>query len=379
LDVNRGVVIVLDQLFADEDGVFKVVAAPGHEGHEHVTAEAEFAAIGAGSIGEHLGSLHAVAHANERLLVDASVLVGALELGQGVDVGTDFAAEYARVVAFDANDDAFGVDLIDDAVALAEDDCAGIAGGDALHAGADQRSFAADQRHSLALHVRTHQGAVRVVVFEEWNQTGGYRNKLLRGNVNVIHFITMLEDEVAGLTAVHEFGGDAQFFVEGNVSLSDDVLVFFPSGQVEAVGLVDNLAALQLFVEFFDAVGFDDIAGLEFAVAGIDDLDVIDVATFRRFNRADTAVVGRVNVADFESSAFTRQTTGPKSGETALVGNFAERVGLIHELAELRTAEEFADRGHNRLGVDQVVRHGCGHFLVHAHLFLDGAFHADQA
>src|ERR1700674_4029108 len=29
LDVNRGVVIVLDQLFADQDGVFEVVAAPG--------------------------------------------------------------------------------------------------------------------------------------------------------------------------------------------------------------------------------------------------------------------------------------------------------------------------------------------------------------
>ena len=41
--------------------------------------------------------------------------------------------------------------------------------------------------------------------------------------------------------------------------------------------------------------------------------------------------------------------------------------------------EEFADRGHNRLGVDQVVRHGRGHFLIHAHLFLDGAFHTDQA
>src|SRR5439155_21761406 len=55
------------------------------------------------------------------------------------------------------------------------------------------------------------------------------------------------------------------------------------------------------------------------------------------------------------------------------------RVGLVHELAELRRTEELADRGHNRLGVYQVVRHGRRHFLVHAHLFLDGAFHADQA
>ncbi len=47
LNVDRGVVVVLDQLFADEDGVFEVVPAPWHESHEHVAAEAEFAAIGA--------------------------------------------------------------------------------------------------------------------------------------------------------------------------------------------------------------------------------------------------------------------------------------------------------------------------------------------
>ncbi len=104
-----------------------------------------------------------------------------------------------------------------------------------------------------------------------------------------------------------------------------------------------------------------------------------DVRTFRRFDRADAAVVRWVNVADFESSAFARQTARAEGRKAALVSDFAERVGLVHELAELRTAEEFADRGHHRLGVDQVVRHSRGHFLVHAHLFLDGALHADQA
>ena len=142
------------------------------------------------------------------------------------------------MVAFDAHDNALGVDLINDAIALAEHDRAGIAGGDALHAGADQRRFAADERHGLALHVRTHEGAVGVVVFEEWNQAGGHGNKLLRRNVNVIDFIAMLEHEVAGLAAVDEFGGDAELLVERNVGLGDDVLVFFPSGQIEAVGFV---------------------------------------------------------------------------------------------------------------------------------------------
>ena len=93
---------------------------------------------------------------------------------------------------------------------------------------------------------------------------------------------------------------------------------------------------------------FDDFAGFEFAVAGVDDVHVVDdapaldlairrfdeavfvdarkareradqadVRTFRRFNRADAAVVRGVNVAHFESCAFTREihrVQEPKAG-----------------------------------------------------------------
>jgi hypothetical protein len=54
----------------------------------------------------------------------------------------------------------------------------------------------------------------------------------------------MLKDEVAGLAAVDQFGGDAQLLVQRDVGLRDDVLVFFPGGQVETVWLDGNLAAL---------------------------------------------------------------------------------------------------------------------------------------
>ena len=124
----------------------------------------------------------------------------------------DFAAEHAGLVGFDAHDDAFGVDLVDDAVAAANDDRAGIARGDAFHAGADQRSFALDQRHGLALHVRSHQRAVRVVVLKERNQAGGDGDELLRRNVDVIDFLAALQNEVAGLAAVDQVGGDAFSF-----------------------------------------------------------------------------------------------------------------------------------------------------------------------
>src|ERR1700730_4331804 len=74
LDVDGGVVVVFHQLFADENGVFEVVAAPREEGHQDVASQGELAAFGARAVGEDLALLHAVAHANERLLTDAGVL-----------------------------------------------------------------------------------------------------------------------------------------------------------------------------------------------------------------------------------------------------------------------------------------------------------------
>ena len=57
LDVDRGVVVLLDQLFADQDRVFEVVTAPGHEGHQHVAAERQLALLGARTVGDDL-TLH---------------------------------------------------------------------------------------------------------------------------------------------------------------------------------------------------------------------------------------------------------------------------------------------------------------------------------
>ena len=38
-DVNAGVAIFLHDAFGDQDGIFKVVAIPRHERHEHVLAQ----------------------------------------------------------------------------------------------------------------------------------------------------------------------------------------------------------------------------------------------------------------------------------------------------------------------------------------------------
>src|ERR1051326_2997924 len=73
-DVDRSVVIVLHQLFGNQDGVLKVVTAPGHEGDEYVAAKRQLAVIGTRAIGDDLAFDHAIAAADDRLLIDGSVL-----------------------------------------------------------------------------------------------------------------------------------------------------------------------------------------------------------------------------------------------------------------------------------------------------------------
>src|SRR6185369_3891299 len=170
----------------------------------------ELAQVGTRSVGQYRAFGNALSDAHNRLLIDAGVLVAALEFGELVDVGADFARKLAFMRrAFDANDDALAIHRIDDAGTLVEHYGAGIARRDHLHAGAYIRSVGAEQRHGLALHVGTHQRAVGVVVFQERNQAGGHGNELFGADIDVLDLFAALEHEVAGLAGVREVGNDA--------------------------------------------------------------------------------------------------------------------------------------------------------------------------
>ena len=121
-----------------------------------------------------------------------------------------------------------------------------------------------------------------------------------------------------------------------------------------------------------------DEAVLVDAGIGRERVDQADIRAFRRLDRADAAVMRRMHVAHFEAGALARQTARSKGRKAALVGDFRQRVGLVHELRELRGAEELAHRRRRRLGVDQVVRHH-GVDVDRAHALADRALHAQQA
>ena len=86
----------------------------------------------------------------------------------------------------------------------------------------------------------------------------------------------------------------------------------------------------------------------------------------------------RVHVAHLEAGAFARQTARAERRQAPLVGDLRQRIGLVHELRELRGAEELAHRGGRGLGVDQVLRHD-GVDIDRRHALLDRALHAQQA
>ena len=137
--------------------------------------------------------------------------------------------------------------------------------------------------------------------------------------------------------------------------------------------VVEHPAALDLLVRALDeAVVVDPGIGRERR-------DEADVRAFRRLDRADAAVVRGVHVAHLEAGPLARQAARSEGRQAPLVRDLRQRVRLVHELRQLRRAEELLDRRDDRLGVDQVVRHRRVDVLVDGHLLLDRPLHADEA
>ena len=95
-----------------------------------------------------------------------------------------------------------------------------------LEPGADERRPRVRERHRLALHVRAHQRAVRVVVLEERNERRGDRDELLRRHVHVVDAVLRHERHVALLAAEHEIVEELAVLVDARVRLRDDRVLF---------------------------------------------------------------------------------------------------------------------------------------------------------
>src|SRR5690554_2001278 len=367
LDVDCGETVFLYHALGDEDGVLEVVAVPGHEGHAHVLTQGQLAHVHGGTISQDVAGSNHVTSLHQRPLVDAGVLVGTGVLGQGVDIHTSLASFH--LVIIDADNDTTGVYRVHYPAATGSNTDPGVLGHVALHAGTDQRLLGAQSGHGLTLHVRTHEGAVGIVVLEEGNQRSGHGDHLTGGHVHQGDFFGRLDAEL-----VHVADGNQLFnqlaITHFGAGLGDDVIGFFDRRQEhDLVGYHGVLDA---------TVGAFEEAVLVGPGVGGQGVDQTDVRTFRGLDRADATIVGRVYVTHLEAGTFTGQTTRPERGDAALVGDLRQRVVLVHELGQLAGTEELLDCRCHRLGVDQVLGHQA-FALGHGQTLLDRALHAHQA
>ena len=359
-----------------DDSVLVVEAFPGHVSNHEVLAQRELCVVAARTVRQDIARMDLVALAYDGLMVDAAGLVGALELRNQILV------EFALVVA---DDDGGAVHVIDDTGILSNQNLAGVDGDAVLDARADQRSMGTQQRHSLTLHVRTHERAVRVVVLEEGNEGRCDRGHLTRGNVHVVHGLGSdlvgLAENASGvaraaqnLLSGHEHAVDratelAGLLVEQLVRLGNCVVFLFIRSQV--VYFVGNLAVHDTTIR-----GLDEAVAIHASI-GCQRADKTDVRAFRSLDRAHAAVVGVMNVSNLEACTLAGQTARAKCGQAALVRDACSGVCLVHELGELRRSEELLDGSDNRTNIDQRLRSDLVG-LLHAHALAHDALHAGK-
>ena len=157
--------------------------------------------------------------------------------------------------------------------------------------------------------------------------------------------------------------------VQGLVSLSDDQLILLISSEVahiisDAMVFLINTAIRSLHETELVHTGI-----------GSQGADQTDVRSFRGLNRAHTAVMGVMNIANLETCAFAGQAARAQGRQTALMGKLRQGVMLIHELGQLGGTEELLHRSHHRTDIDKSLgsddihildSHALAHHTLHA-------------
>ena len=170
-----------------------------------------------------------------------------------------------------------------------------------FHARADERSLCTKQRYSLTLHVRTHQGTVGVIVFQERNHRSTDRNNFLRRYVHEVDAGCLEFTCVFAMTAGNTFIDEMAVFCQRFIRLRDDVLFFFISGNIMNIVCNDMRFFIDTAIRCFNEAEFIDLT-----VAG-QRRNQADIRTFRCFYRAHTTIVRMVNVSNFKPCTFTGQ------------------------------------------------------------------------
>jgi len=227
--VNGGEHILFDDPFADQDRILKIIPAPAHEGDHDVSPQSQLTVVGRRPVGEDLALQDHIALLDQRLLVDAGVLVRAFELDEFVDI--DPASGFHGLFRY-PDDDPGGIDVLDHPGSLRHDGDPAVPGDPPLDTGSHQGRAGLNQRYRLPLHVRTHEGAVGVVMIQERDQRGRHAHQLIGRDVHVLDLFRRHQHVFTGLAGGNLSAGEASLFIQGGIGLGNRVFLFIHGGEI---------------------------------------------------------------------------------------------------------------------------------------------------
>ena len=172
-------------------------------------------------------------------------------------------------------------------------------------------------------------------MLEEGDECCGHADCLLRADVNELNFRGFGCDEFATLADENKILIDLARLAD-RFAWSQNALDFFVCAQTN--GLTGRLAGRDLSIR-----SEQESVIVDFSIntqAG----DESDVRAFGRFNRADSAVMGNVDVAHFEACTLAIQSAWSQRRKASLVNEHGKRVGLINDLRQFASTEEEFDR-----------------------------------
>ena len=357
--------VLAHDLFIDENSVLVVVALPRHKADQRVFAQADLAVLRGGAVRDHLPLDDGVALVNDGPLVDAGALVRAHKLDELVFVGGGFGGAHGDGIRRNA--------LYHTAV-FCQNAHAGIARGLVFHTGGHDGLFGNQQRHSLPLHVRAHQRAVRVVVLEERDHRRRHRHHHFRADIHVIDALFIYLQNLVAPAAGNARTDKAAFGVQLLVGLRNDIFVLHIGSHVDHFICHSARRFIHAAVRRLDEAVLIDLRKRGKI------RDKADVRAFRRLDRAHAAVVRIVHVAHLKARAVTREAAGAQRRQPALVRELGEGVILIHKLRQRAGAKELLDGRHHRADVDQRLRGDNVHILrLQRHALAHHALHARKA
>ena len=240
LNLDGSVAIVAHQPLRDNDGVLVVKAVPHHVSHEHVLAQSQLAVLDRRTIAQRLALFYLLAKRHDGRLVNATRGVRADKFMKAVSVHFAFLAGKLDTGAVD------GRNL---AVVRSRKDVPRRHGRGPLHAGTDERRVSFDARHALALHVRAHEGARSVVMFQKGNQARRHAQNLVRSHVQVIYDRHIGDGRLAMNAGRHFFFLKIAFLVNLHGSTGCAYALFLE--RIEVDNLVSNAGFYRNFRPVF--------------------------------------------------------------------------------------------------------------------------------